>query len=239
MKAKYCVTFALLGSLLLFVAVGLRSYALLLAWPAVDCFWLAFAYGRMGAGLWGKSKEGKHSWVSAIILLPYLLKLWAHWHLLRLRSRDNPCDLVVPGSGSLGNVWVGRWPYANQVPREVMVIVDLAAEFSVRPGVRDGRDYRSYPILDGVEPGDEQSFLAQVGKIAEGHQNTLVYCANGHERSALFAAAVLLARGQAASPDEAVNLAKSRRPGIDLKKSQKAFVDRAAGKLMPVRPNAP
>src|ERR1041385_3008698 len=104
MRVKYSAIFALLGSLLLFLALWLKTYALVLAWPAVACFWLAFAYGGMGAGIWGKSKSGQHSWLSTMILLPYLVKVWSLWHFHRLHAKDNPCDLVVPGSGGLGKV---------------------------------------------------------------------------------------------------------------------------------------
>jgi protein-tyrosine phosphatase len=47
-----------------------------------------------------------------------------------------------------------------------------------------------------------------------------IHCAQGHGRTGMFAAAVLLSSGQAATPEEALRLVTSARPGVRLSGDQ-------------------
>ena len=103
------------------------------------------------------------------------------------------------------------------------LIVDLTSEFSEPRAVRTRCVYLCLPTLDNAVP-DGKAFGEMVRKVAANEGAVYIHCALGHGRSALGAAAVLMARGLASSPEEALGQVKRARPGVRLNRWQWAFL---------------
>ena len=91
-------------------------------------------------------------------------------------------------------------------------------------GVVVGRSYLCLPTLDALAP-PLAAMRELVKQVAAWPGTAYVHCAAGHGRSALVAAAVLLARGLAADPKEAQRLVRKARPGVSLNKSQRRLLE--------------
>jgi protein-tyrosine phosphatase len=109
----------------------------------------------------------------------------------------------------------------------VTVVVDLTAEFPVNRRILGERGYLCLPTLDAHVP-DDQALASLVDRALERGGVLYVHCAYGHGRSALVAAAMLLRRGEAAGPDEAIARLKAARPRVKLSPSQRAALGRLA-----------
>ena len=86
---------------------------------------------------------------------------------------------------------------------------------------------RCLPVLDGMAPDPEA--LKQVAQSLAAEERTIyVHCAEGHGRTAMIAAALLLARGDARDATEAVSKVQRVRPLARLSATQAATVDALA-----------
>ena len=93
--------------------------------------------------------------------------------------------------------------------------------------IRQGRNYWTFPILDGSPSTPEA--LEQVARaIMDLPGDVYIHCAEGHGRTALVATSLLLARGDVRSADEAVALVLERRPLARMNASQRKVVDEVA-----------
>jgi protein-tyrosine phosphatase len=114
--------------------------------------------------------------------------------MVRLTSSEDCWNEVVPG------VFVGRRPLANEVPEEVTLIVDLTSESAEVRAVRTGRRYLAFPMLD-TGTACEDDFERLVRRVADWQEPVYIHCAQGHGRTGLVAAAVLVAKGHATTAD--------------------------------------
>jgi protein-tyrosine phosphatase len=224
---KYTVVFAAFSAYLIVLAAYLGGLAWLLLWPALSFLLIAAAYAGLGPGVCGKRPDGGLAWWAVLLLFHYLLLTWGVWHLQRLLSREPACNEVVPG------LWVGRRPLARELPPGTDLVVDLTSEFPEPRGVVVGRSYVCLPTLDALAPPVAQ-MRELVKQVAAWPGTALVHCAAGHGRSALVAAAVLLARGLAADPKEAQQLVRKARPGVSLNRPQRRLLEM----LVPEHPAA-
>jgi protein-tyrosine phosphatase len=215
----YAIIFALLAGYLIFLAVLLGGWGWLLLWPALSFLVLASGYAVFGPGVCGKRPDGRLAWWSLLALLPVLLLLWSLWHLIRLVSWETVANEIAPG------VWLGRRAFVHELPPRVVLVVDLTAEFPAPRRIREGRDYLCLPTLDGIAP-DELAFRAILAQVADSPGPVYLHCAQGHGRSALLAAALLLQRGLAADVREAERLLRQARPGVRLKPGQRRLLHR-------------
>jgi hypothetical protein len=108
---NYGILFLILGSILVLQAGMLGGVYWILARPGLSFGVVAAAYLGLGPGIFGKRANGTMAWYSVAILLPYLLLTWLTWHVVRLTSRKECCNEVVPG------LYVGRRPIAAEVGR--------------------------------------------------------------------------------------------------------------------------
>ena len=223
---KYGVVFLLVVAIALLEIFLLGGWAWLLAWPALAFAWVAAGYLGLGPRVFSKRRDGSIAPVALVAIFPFFGFLWMLWHLHRLISKEPAYNEIVPG------LWLGRRLLPYEMPEGCQRVIDLTAEFIEPAGVRVGRDYQPLPTLDTQAPpfGALTELAMHVARTPE---TTLVHCASGHGRSALFMACVLLARGLANNPDEAVALLGTKRPRIGLSGPQRATLNEFARRLTP------
>jgi protein-tyrosine phosphatase len=213
------IAFIVFGLLLAAYGIASGGWAMLLLWPAGSFLVVGTAYLGIGARALGKRADGRLALPALIFHLPYLLPTWAIWHLARLFSREPCCNEVFPG------LWLGRRAFARELPAGVDLVIDLTAEFAAPRHLTVGRSYHSLPTLDTRAP-EERLLLQAVEKAASWPGVIYIHCAQGHGRSALLAAAVLVRRGLAGDGREAEAMLRRVRPGVRLTRRQRAVLDR-------------
>ena len=179
-------------------------------------------------------------WLPAVLaLLPALLSQWAFWlarHLVSLPLvGERPYDAVAEG------IYVGRWPirFPSEFPAHCPNVVDLTAELPARADVIRGRRYACVPALDCTMPLPG-ALIAAAATVGGWPGGVYVHCANGHGRSACFAALLMVLRGESATWRAAVEQMKTVRPLVSVHGTQAALMDdveasmRAAGMLPPL-----
>ena len=175
---------------------------------------LGLAYWLRRVTLLGKRPDGSIAWWSWLALLPLHLFIHVVWHLTRLCTRERSIDFVSE------RFIVGRRLSPTELPPVVELVVDLTAEFPEPSGIRQGRDYRLFPMLDASVPDIRalRDFIASLPDVI-----TYVHCAQGHGRTGLFSIAYLVERGACATAAEALAVLTEARPGIVLNREQRAF----------------
>ncbi|ATB46234.1 hypothetical protein MYMAC_001826 [Corallococcus macrosporus DSM 14697] len=220
----YASVFAIAAALLSFLARMLQGAGLLLMWPAVSFLLVALAYAGAGPKVLGKRPDGRMQPVTVLMLLPYLLLTWGTWRLVRLLSRERPHDRVVP------DVVVGRRLLPGELPEGVTVVLDLTAEFIEPDGIRGACRYVSLPILDASTlPAEEVApVLLELATIPG---PIYVHCAQGHGRTGMIAAALLVARGDAPDEREALAMIQRVRPAVRTSTAQQRALAELAAAL--------
>lgn len=212
----------------LFAASGLASATLVvlggartwerwaLAWIAADLLAVGVAYWTRLHGVFGKRRDGAMGTLNVIAFLPFLLLSWTTWHLLRLLSREPAVSRVAP------DLFLARRLLPGEIPGEVNLVIDLTAEFPERRSALATRTYTAFPILDAGVPSPEavRGLLNALPSSA----TALIHCAQGHGRTAMIAACLLLGRGHAATVDDAVARVLSARPRARMNRHQRALV---------------
>jgi protein-tyrosine phosphatase len=206
------------GALIGVLAVSYGGWYLILLWPALSLFIISLAYFRFGTVVFGKRTDGTMARSSFFVLLPYLLYLWFVWHVVRLLSRED-CHHQL----SI-NLTIGRRLLPSELPEYVDTVVDLTCEFSEPLLIRTSREYRSFPMLDGVAPSP-QALVRIARQLAELNGHLYIHCAQGHGRTGLVAAALLLTRRSAGSPSAAIELIQSIRSQVRLARRQLACLE--------------
>ncbi len=218
---RYAALFLALAGVLAAVAGSEGGLAWLLIWPSACSLVVSLGYAGVGPGVFGKRADGTLPVWSLMFHLPFYLCLWSAWHLLRRVNPEPSHHELLPG------VLIGRRLLPAEIPDGVAVIVDLTAEFREPAGVRAGRQYWSLPILDTRAPSPKQ--LTELVERLSGCTGTIyLHCAEGHGRTGLVAAALLLRRGEAADWQEALQRVREKRPGVHLSRTQRATLERWA-----------
>ena len=214
---KYGVLFAIVAVLLAGSAILHGGWRLLLLWPAISFGVVAIGYLYFGPIIYGKTSQGVLSICMQLVLLPFLLYLWSVWYALRLVKREPALNQLTD------KVYIGRRLLSHEFPDKIDHVVDLTCEFSEPKALRSC-SYYSYPILDGVAPSANK--LRQwVGEVAMLPGTVFIHCAEGHGRTGLFAAALLLTTGHSKTPDEALQLIRSKRPRVRLGRHQQSVLN--------------
>jgi hypothetical protein len=218
LNRPYAAVFVILAGLLLALAVGLA--APLPGWPALAFVVVAAGYATLGPRVFGKRPDGTLPAANVALLLPFLLLAWAIWHVRRLVPLEPAWHEVTPG------LLLGRRLLGRELPG-VGLVVDFTSEFAEPRAVRSHPGYRCLPTLDACAPHDPERFRALVAEVAAFDGRVYVHCANGHGRSAVFAAAVLVARGLEFK--EALRTVRAARPSVRLNRVQLSWLRRVAG----------
>lgn len=213
---KLGILFSVISLLLAVAAFTHQGWFLLLLWPALSTALVAGAYLGLGPGIYGKSLDGRLSLVSVAVLLPYLLYSRCAWYLLRLVRREPAWNELVDG------ILIGRRLLNREFPDVVDYVVDLTCEFA-EPSAARTRSYYSFQILDASVPRLDQlqNWIADVARLSG---TVYIHCAEGHGRTGLFAAALLLHRGDCRTAEEALTFARSKRPLVRLTGPQREML---------------
>jgi hypothetical protein len=200
--------------------------AVVLAWIATACFIVSAAYAFNRPDVFGK-RGGQLLWWRTVPVLPYLVAFRISCALMRWWRQLPVLEEVVPG------LHVGGRLRPEEVPRDTTLLVDLTCEFSEPALMRMQPGYRCLPVLDGACPPDEEACLALLDELAHAQGTIVVHCESGKGRAPTLAALVLMARGLAVGPLDAVERIRAGRPsakptGVDLE-----FMARIAGRLRP------
>lgn len=219
---KYGVLFLTLAILCAAYAMMHRGWSWLMLWPALSYALCAAAWLGLGPRVLGKRYVGRMRTLNSVLLLPYLLYTWSVWHIYRLVNQERAYDQLTE------DVLIGRRLLGSERP-DCDVVVDLTSEFPEPAALRSG-EYISFPILDGFVPA-ATPMLDRVREVANREGIAFIHCAQGHGRTGLFAAALLLHEGSAANPDEALRLIQAKRPRARIGARQRQCLE-AVFKLM-------
>ena len=222
---KYPLLFFLIALLCGLRAVTLNGPWLVLLWPACSFLIVGVAYLRLRPGVFGKRPDGRMALRSTVLLFPCLLLTWGAWRLLRVFTREDAFNDLALG------IIIGRRLIPPECPSGADCVLDLTCEFPEPRSVREGRDYRCFPILDGSVPhADDLIQLIQSLKDYQG--NLYIHCAEGHGRAALVSACLIIAKGVASDSAGAMEIIRAKRPKVRLASAQRRFVDLVAPTLI-------
>lgn len=209
--------------MLLAIAIGVAGFrggpwAWLLFYPAFSFGVVAAAYLFSAPGVFGKRFDGRRSRLGTLLVVPYVLYVSAVWHVVRWFSRE-PTTSVLND-----DIVLSRRLLRHELPEGIASVVDLTCEFT-EPKERWGlQSYLCYPMLDGTgSTADEIRELAD--EIIKMPKPVLIHCAQGHGRTGLVAAAVLIVSGEAQNAADAVAMIQAVRPGVELNKAQRMILE--------------
>ncbi|MEW6265556.1 MAG: dual specificity protein phosphatase family protein [Thermodesulfobacteriota bacterium] len=210
-------------SLLLFRVTIFRSVfdpaSIFLLWTAVSFFLMGLGYAWLGPGVLGKKQDGRLGSLNRLLLFPYLLLSWSIWRIRGLTTAEPVAAEIIPG------LWLGRRPYQRELPLGIKSVVDLAAEFPADRELVGTTNYISRPLLDGSTAGLGE-FKKLIDEISRLPGPVYIHCAQGHGRSAMVMAGVLLSRGLTGTVEDVELLIKRARPKIRLNNKQKSLLRR-------------
>lgn len=221
---KYGVLFTLMAIFMLATAIVQGGWYLLLIWPAVAFFGVGLAYFLRKPSIYRKSADGVLPGDTCALFAPMLFLLQIVWHLVRLVSREPPHQQIHD------RIIIGRRLLSHELPDEVDAVIDLTSEFTEPRALRQ-RGYHSFPILDADVPSDVE-LLAWLRKTDDVQGTLYIHCAQGHGRTALFTACLLLHRGVVATADEALGLVQSHRPLARLNRKQSQFLKEISPRIV-------
>jgi len=219
----FAFLFAVMALLVTGLAWSWGGWAWVLVWPAANLAVLAGAYARCNPALLGKSPEGRVGLWAKVFFFPFHLYILSIWHLVRLLSQE-PAFAVAAE-----DLILSRRLLAKEIPPGVVNWVDLCAEIADPPQARLQTNYVFVPAMDAGFP-DPAALDRAIGRLQPGL--TLVHCAQGHGRTALFALALLARRGQIASIDEGLALIRRVRPAAALNGHQQRFARQVIGPMI-------
>lgn len=193
-RPRLTVLYLLAAILFTFGAFYIEGLAWLLLWPAFSLSLVASAYWTGDPAWLGKRNGRLPFWI-----WPYVAFAWLNSRIwTRSQTPNNPLS---------NGVWIGRAPNAKE-RQSFPSLIDLTAELPLTSNA-------CIPILDLTPPSFSQldAAVAAIEQTAN-ERPTLVCCALGYSRSALAAAAWLIASGQARSSVEALAAVRRTRPQV-------------------------
>lgn len=220
-----------LGSLILMLSAMVAILAVrlierpvwfvLLTWLSVNGCAISASYFFRSPWLFGKLGNGTRHWASQLFLLPYTIAMTWVWWIIVCLSREpkyNSLQLDFP-SIEAEELLLSRRLLAGEVPVGVDAIIDLTCEFVEPALIRNHAAYVCHPILDASTPSVDEllEWVEQASRLAG---CILIHCAQGHGRTGLFAAAILLKGDSKMSPAEALIQLQRVRPELSCNSMQ-------------------
>lgn len=200
-------------------------------WVTLAHIVVAAGYLGVGARVFGKSRDGQRSIWGILGCGPYSGAMHVIRRIYFLAINEAPFHRMSD------TIYVGRrasYAMIREIPG-LAAIVDMTAEFvepaDLQEEIGKGRlRYHCLPTLDGMPPSVED-LSALVAELKEARVPTYIHCAAGHGRAATVAAALLVARGDAADIEDAVSKMRAIRPGIHPSGTQKRIAAAAVEDL--------
>jgi protein-tyrosine phosphatase len=225
MNLKYGLLFAFLGVAMLTIACVQRGWAWIAIWPGVSFLFVGVAYLMAGTTIYGKRTNGVIPLHRFVLLAPFLTYTWLVWHIVRIFSREPVYHELSP------KLLIGRRLLPHELPADVDCIVDLTSEFNEPPAIRRLPGYTCFPILDANAPPLDGLIAALRDVESRDAQRIYIHCAQGHGRTAMFTAALLLLRGDAIDVSAAVDAVRKVRPLAEMNQRQRQFLEVLALRL--------
>jgi hypothetical protein len=224
MNLKYATLFGIAALLFAVAAPMYRVMAWVCLWPALSFGAVGAGYAGIGPRIFGKRRVGTMAWANSVILAPFLLYTWTVWHLVRLVTREPPANTLGE------DLIIGRRLLGHELPGDIRRIIDLTAEFPEPLALRGHPGYRCFPMLDASTPDPDQ-LLSLVEEISRGTGKLFIHCAQGHGRTGLLTACLLMASAKASDTDESLELIQRVRPLARVSSFQRAFLRQIEPKL--------
>lgn len=214
---KYVILFGAIAVVCACLATQ-GGWRYLYLWPAISFFLTGTSYVFNQPTVFGKRDNGTMNLGSVVLLLPYLILLYLLWHAIRLLSRESPVDLLD------SKTQIGRRLLPTEVPNSIANIVDLTCEFFESKAIVAQHHYVSFPILDGSTPSLPHlwSLIEDIEKLSG---STLIHCAQGHGRTGLVAACLLIYRCPNLDANSAIAQLKEVRANLDCNRKQIEFIE--------------
>lgn len=222
----YAIVFTLLAATLLLNAWQVETWwwTGLLAWTGIAFALVAMAYAGNAAWVFGKRADGTMQVIPTLVLLPYRLLATSLWWLNTRLSDEAPWhridDRLVVGR---------RLTDRDGLPPGITRVLDLTCEFP-EPRIMRGTGYQCLPMLDASHT-DSVSIIRIIREILSEPGVLYVHCAQGHGRTGLVAALILIAQTPGLSPADALARLQAIRPGIGLSRRQSQALNRIAMEL--------
>ncbi|WP_197532535.1 dual specificity protein phosphatase family protein [Symmachiella macrocystis] len=214
---KYGLLWLTMGLLLGVRAIVSSGWWLVCLWPAMNLTVLGIAYLGNWPWIFGKRPNGRLSFVPVVVFLPYLLYAWTIWRLTYFVRREHPYDIVTD------QLDIGRRLLAQEMIDGIDNVIDLTCEFAEPTAICSAVNYVSCPILDGSIPTWPQ-LRRLIDEINECAGTTYIHCAQGHGRTGLVAAALLMHRDPDLSPHDALRQLQAVRPALACNGGQMAML---------------
>ncbi len=217
----FAATFWGLGTVLLVTRRESWVWTAALTWLSVDLWLVGLAYLLNWTRIFGKTARGSLQASHVVLMLPYLFVTWGVWHFQNLLSREPIWAQIAP------DLFVGRKCRSDQMPPQIVGVIDFTAEFPGDKSARRTLQWLSIPVLDGCAPisADYRNALSFLNDLGQGA--VYLCCANGHGRSVTGACVLLVKRGEAATLDEALGKVSERRPRASLNREQRQSLGEA------------
>ena len=212
------------GALVACLCVGRPAWPLW--WPTLSLLGVAAGYAVIGPAVYAK-RDGRLGWGTRVLFGPTLLgqRASALWYARQGRAYDPIAD----------RVWIGRRLSTREAAAAraagVGAVVDLTSEFTEPAPFRSGR-YLHVPTLDLTAPTPAQVDRA-VAFVRRQAADTvvLIHCKAGYSRTAVVAAAYLLATGRAASAAEAIGRLREARPSLVVRPEARLAIEAFARRV--------
>ncbi len=201
------------------VWIGRASWPLW--WPGLSLALVAVGYFFVGPAIFAK-RDGRLPVTTRLLYWPTLLGQAASRRWYARFSR--PYDALTP------RLWIGRLLSSAEAAAArdagVGAVIDLTCEFDEPPAFQ-ALSYLNLQTLDLSAPTAAQIARAVVF-IREHETRSIVYlhCKAGYSRTAVIAAAYLLATARAATVDEAIAQLRTARPAIVIRSEARRAINR-------------
>ncbi len=178
-------------------------------------------FGISTGRLFKPDRPGFGGLYARIVLFPYRLGVWGMVVFFRLLG-DAPISKITDSLYLSGRLFgKDREQFESE---GIGAVIDVCAELAEAPWIRNNPNvyYLALPVPDNSGPDvEEMEQAVSFGLDAMGEgRKVLVHCAYGHGRSALVLGALLVASGQAESPEKAVELMQAKRDSVSLSSKQ-------------------
>lgn len=210
---KYAFLLCLMAAILGGYGFWQGGWYYLLLWPAANFLLVGGSYLTGSTAIFGKRSNGTMNPLNRLLLLPFIILLEIVWHFVRVFYKESPVNQLDD------QLIIGRRLLGREVPGGIDNIVDLTCEFPEPKAVREGRNYLCRPILDASVPAQKR-LRELVDEVEQLEGVTFVHCAQGHGRTGLIVAALLLKRNPKLTVEEVLEKLKVVRPKLDCSDEQ-------------------